>query len=129
MIAQIDDVMQLKKSTIQHSRKFPFVLVCQMCLYKNIHEEQESPKQIIFGSMETIVCPLLHLAIYLERIVLLGDISFKSRQKGTASLLIKCVFESNFFRQRQTIAQVLLAPTASAKVLQHMHQIGAFQGS
>jgi Transcriptional activator of glycolytic enzymes len=65
LIARIDDMMKLKFENIQVGEN-NFTLICKMRWSKNITEERDAPEQIILGSMDFRICPLLNLAIYLE---------------------------------------------------------------
>ena len=66
LIARIDDMMKLKFENISINVQHPHTLLCQMRWSKNISDERDAPEQIIVGSMDPRVCPLLNLAIYLE---------------------------------------------------------------
>ncbi|DAZ93306.1 TPA: hypothetical protein N0F65_000857 [Lagenidium giganteum] len=62
----IKDMMKLQNNNFSYSTAHPFVLVCQMRWSKNISEEREAPRQIVLGSMDDRLCPLLNLAVYVE---------------------------------------------------------------
>ena len=66
LIGRIDDVMELVTTTIQKSLPHPFCLQLKMRKSKNIRSERDMPTQILFGSMDPLVCPLLNLAVYVE---------------------------------------------------------------
>ncbi len=66
IIGGIDDVMQLARSTILKNVHYPFTLHIMMCWFKNIVSKNQSPTQIMFGSMDPLVCPFLNLAVYFE---------------------------------------------------------------
>ncbi|KAH9090707.1 hypothetical protein LEN26_018858 [Aphanomyces euteiches] len=66
LIARVDDMMKLRVGDFSFNPNHHFTLLCQMRWSKNITEEREAPRQIILGSMDDRLCPLLNLAIYLE---------------------------------------------------------------
>ena len=66
MIGRVDDMLQLQISDFYANTNFDFSLSSKIKWSKNIMEERESPEQIILGSSDPLVCPLLNLAIYLE---------------------------------------------------------------
>jgi hypothetical protein len=66
LIARIDDMMKLKFDNLSASVHHSSVLTCRMCWSKNISEERDAPDQIILGSMDPKVCPLLNLACHIE---------------------------------------------------------------
>ena len=66
LIGRIDDVMELVTTTIQKSLPHPICLQLKMRKSKNIRSERDMPTQILFGSMDPLVCPLLNLAVYVE---------------------------------------------------------------
>ena len=99
LIGRIDDVMKLDKSTIRPNMQYPFTLLIKMCWSKNIREERESPIQVLFGSMDPLICPLLNLAAWLE----FGDAAtseklFGSRSNRSVSNILGRVFSSSLFR-------------------------------
>ena len=69
LIARIDDMMKLKFENIHFNHQYPGTLLCQMRWSKNISEEREAPVQIIVGSMDPKLCPLLNLAVFIEHSV------------------------------------------------------------
>ena len=66
MMARIDDMMKLQFQNISTNPHYPFTLIVQMRWSKNITEEREAPHQIVLGSMDEFLCPLLCLAVYAE---------------------------------------------------------------
>ena len=72
-------MLQLKISDFYANTNFDFSLSSKIKWSKNIMEERESPKQIILGSSDPLVCSLLNLAIYL-------DIDFPSSQGRSGKL-------------------------------------------
>ncbi len=66
IIGRIDDVMQLATSTILKNVHNPYTLHIKMCWSKNIVSENQLPIQMLFGSMDPLVCPFLSLAVYFE---------------------------------------------------------------
>ena len=66
LIARIDDLMKLKFENISGNAQNNFTLLCKMRWSKNITEEREAPEQVILGSMDKRLCPLLNLAVFIE---------------------------------------------------------------
>ncbi|POM60450.1 LOW QUALITY PROTEIN: hypothetical protein PHPALM_30700 [Phytophthora palmivora] len=59
LITRIDDMMKLN---IDH----PGTLICQLCWSKNISKERDTPEQIVLGSIDSRVCVLLNMGVYVE---------------------------------------------------------------
>lgn len=100
LIARIDDVMQLKTSTILFNYRDPYSLHIKMCWSKNIRTERQSPTQILFAAMDPIVCPLLNIAILMETLGSEGGLIF-GRSKQTAAHLLKQVYSSSAFTSQR----------------------------
>ena len=66
LMARMDDMINLKFETVTTNLCFPFAINCQMRWSKNITEERDAPDQVLFGSMEEIICPLLNLGLFIE---------------------------------------------------------------
>lgn len=66
VIGRVDDMMQLDNGALQHNTAFDFTLSCRMTWSKNIRDERDSPQQIILGSMDAWLCPLLNLVLFIE---------------------------------------------------------------
>ena len=64
-IGCIDIVMKLAKGLLLFDTHEPSTLYVKMTWSKNIREEREAPTQILFGSMDPIVCPLLNIVMWL----------------------------------------------------------------
>ena len=77
LMARQDDMINLKFETVTTNIEFPFALNCQMRWSKNISEERDAPDQVIFGSMEEYICPLLNLAQYIETAPKCGEVLSK----------------------------------------------------
>lgn len=58
-------MVKLKLLDIKSNRQHPFALGVQMVWSKNIHEEQDAVQQIVLGSMDAHLCPLIALGLYL----------------------------------------------------------------
>ena len=98
MIGRIDDVMKLATSTVLKHPQYPFALNIKMCWSKNIRTEQESPTQILFASMNPVICPILHLGIFIETVgAQRGGFLFRNTNRNT-SFLISKILTSKFFR-------------------------------
>lgn len=65
IIGRCDDMVNLKIRDIKGHDIHEFALVIQMVWSKNILEERDSPSQIILGSTDERLCPILSLAVYL----------------------------------------------------------------
>ena len=97
LIGRIDDVMKLATSTVLKHTLYPFALNIKMCWSKNIRTEQDSPTQILFASMNPLICPILHLGIFMETVGRQCDgFLFGNSNRNTSSLL-KTVLDSQFF--------------------------------
>jgi hypothetical protein len=67
MIGRVDDICHFKEVDLNVNPLLPSCsLVACICWSKNVMEERHSPRQMIFGSMDTRYCVLLLLGIYLE---------------------------------------------------------------
>ncbi|KAG9411958.1 hypothetical protein AC1031_017595 [Aphanomyces cochlioides] len=66
LIARIDDMMKLRFADFSPNIHHPSTLICQMRWSKNILEERDAPEQVVFGSADPHLCPLLKLAIHIE---------------------------------------------------------------
>ena len=66
LIARIDDMMKFQLNNLMFNVQHPFTMLSKLRWSKNISEEREAPEQLILGSMEPLLCPILNLAIYLE---------------------------------------------------------------
>lgn len=66
LICRVDDVMKLQFQNISGNLQHDFTLFCRLSWSKNILDERECPDQIVLGSMNPIMCPLLNLASYIE---------------------------------------------------------------
>ena len=99
LIGRIGDMMKLEKSTMSFNLQYPFTLTIKMCWSKNIQEERESPVQMLFGSMDPLICPLLNLAAFLE----FGDGSnstklFGSRSNRSVANSLENIFSNPLFK-------------------------------
>ena len=103
MIGRIDDVMKLATSTVLKHPLYPFVLNIKMCWSKNIRMERESPTQILLASMNPLICPFLHLAIFIETVgaqrggAQHGGFMFGNTNRNTSALISK-ILTSRFFK-------------------------------
>lgn len=66
LLCRIDDTLEMDFDTVEESTYSDYVLQTKIRLSKNIREEKEAPTQIVLGSMDPQVCPLLNLAVYVE---------------------------------------------------------------
>ncbi len=74
MIGRVDDVCHFKEVDLNVNPLLPSCsLVARIRWSKNVMEERSSPRQMIFGSMDTKYCVLLSLGIYLEVWCEVGD--------------------------------------------------------
>ncbi len=97
LIGHIDDMMKLGKSTLSFNPRHPYTLLCKMCWSKNIWEERELPTQIIFPSMDPLICPLLNLAVFLELQAPSGAHLFGDHYNQSVANILDNIFSSNFF--------------------------------
>jgi hypothetical protein len=101
LMGRIDDIMKLAISTIVFNSCNPFTLHIKMCWSKNIRNERQSPTQIMFASMDPIICPLLNLVTMIEVVGTDGDFLFGRSNKSAAQQL-KLVYSSDFFKSQRT---------------------------
>lgn len=74
MIGRVDDVCHFKEVDLNVNPLLPSSsLVARIRWSKNVMEERHSPRQMIFGSMDTKYCVLIALGIYLEVWCEVGD--------------------------------------------------------
>ena len=99
-IARIDDCMKLSTTTVLLNYSAPFTLYIKMVWSKNIRSERESPTQIMFASMDPIVCPLLNLAVFMETVGTEGGLLF-GRSAKTAANFLKQVYSSPLFTSQR----------------------------
>ena len=99
-IARIDDCMKLSTTTVLFNYSAPYTLYIKMVWSKNIRSERESPTQIMFASMDPIICPLLHLAVLMETVGTEGGHLF-GRSPKTAANFLKQVYSSSFFTSQR----------------------------
>jgi hypothetical protein len=59
-------MMKLQFTNLMFNLENPFTILAKLRWSKNITEERDAPEQIVFGSLEPLLCPILNLAIYLE---------------------------------------------------------------
>ena len=55
------------KKNLERSSQFTDLLTVRLAWSKNIHEEQDCPKQMVLGSSDPRYCVLLNLAVFLEK--------------------------------------------------------------
>ena len=101
LMGRIDDIMKLAISTFIFNSCHPFTLHIKMCWSKNIRNERQLPTQIMFASMDPIVCPLMNLVTMNEVVGTDGDFLFGRSNKSAAQQL-KLVYSSEFFTSQQT---------------------------
>ena len=100
IIGRIDDVMKLAKGSLLFNAREPSTLNVKMTWSKNIREEQEAPMQILFGSMDPIVCPLLNIVMWLEGGEDYGLLLFGNHETNCAvSSLLESIVNSELFRK------------------------------
>ena len=123
LVAQIDDVMNPAKSTLQCNYPFPYALNVHMVRLKNFNEEREAPLQILFGLLDPLICPLLNFSTFLESEYQEGPKLFGScSNKSVSNILIK-IFQSSFFANKELPVRLLEGKEAPGRYL-HRHQLG-----
>ena len=101
LIGRIDDIMQLRTSTVLFNVRDSFTLHIKMSWSKNIRTEMQSPTQILIAAMDPIICPLLNLAVYMETFGgHAGGLMFDHSKKTTTNLIDEILASSNFRAQR-----------------------------
>jgi hypothetical protein len=97
LIGHIDDVMKLATSTLLKHTLYLFALNIKMCWSKNIRTKQESPTQILFASMDPLICPMLNLGIFMESVrTQRGGWLFGNTNRNTSGIL-RTILNSQFF--------------------------------
>ncbi len=96
LIARINNIMQLAMSTLLINYREPFTLHIKMCWSKIFRTERQSPTQILFASMDPIVCPLLNISILMETVGSEGGGLIFGKTNKTAANLLKQVYQSAF---------------------------------
>ena len=66
LIVSIDDLMKMRFENIKSNVQNYFTSMCKMRWSKNITEERNAPEQIILGSMDMHLFPVLNLVIYFK---------------------------------------------------------------
>ena len=89
LIGRIDDIMQLRTSTVLFNVRDSFTLHIKMSWSKNIRTEIQSPTQILIAAMDPIICPLLNLAVFIETFGGHGGLMFDRAKKLPLTLLMK----------------------------------------
>ena len=100
LIGRIDDIMQLRTSTVLFNVRDSFTLHIKMSWSKNIRTEMQSPTQILIAAMDPIICPLLNLAVFIETFGSHGGLMFERAKKTTTNLIDEILASSNFRAQR-----------------------------
>ena len=101
LIGRIDDIMQLRTSTVLFNVRDSFTLHIKMSWSKNIRTEMQSPTQILIAAMDPIICPLLNLVVYMETFGgHAGGLMFDYSKKTTTNLIDEILASSNFRAQR-----------------------------
>ena len=100
LIGRIDDVMELATTTIQRNLRHPSCLQLKMRKSKNIRSERDMPTQILFASMDPLVCPYLNLAVYVEMFGTggLGRKIFDCKSTRNFTNYLEKLFSSPFFK-------------------------------
>ena len=100
LIGRIDDIMQLRTSTVLFNVRDSFTLHIKMSWSKNIRTEVQSPTQLLLAAMDPIICPLLNLAVFIETFGGHGGLMFDRAKKTTTNLIDEILASSNFRAQR-----------------------------
>ena len=100
LIGRIDDIMQLRTSTVLFNVRDSFTLHIKMSWSKNIRTEMQSPTQLLLAAMDPIICPLLNLAVFIETFGGHGGLMFDRAKKTTTNLIDVILASSNFRAQR-----------------------------
>lgn len=93
IIGRVDDMVKLSTSEIGVSPHHQFVLTVSMRWSKNIRRRKQISPQIVLGSMEHVLCPLLSLALYAA--VLLADETYAGMVTETGRPRERRVFQVN----------------------------------
>ena len=116
LIGRIDDIMQLRTSTVLFNVRDSFTLHIKMSWSKNIRTEVQSPTQLLLAAMDPIICPLLNLAVFIEMFGGHGGLMFDRAKKTTINLSMKSL--QVLISGRSGLGEWEL--TAFARALQHL---------
>lgn len=97
MIGRIDDMMQLATSTVLKHPLYPYALNIKMCWSKNIRTEQDSPTQILFAATDSLICPILHLGIFMETVGTQRNGKLFGNSNRSTSGLLMTILSSPYF--------------------------------
>ena len=100
LIGRIDDIMQLRTSTVLFNVRDSFTLHIKMSWSKNIRTEMQSQMQLLLAAMDPIICPLLNLAVFIETFGGHGGLMFDRAKKTTNNLVDEILASSNFRAQQ-----------------------------
>ena len=116
LIGHINDIIQLRTSTVLFNVRNLFTLHIKMSWSKNICAEMQLPMQLLLAAMDPIICLLLNLTVFIETFGGHGGLIFGHAKKLPLTLLMKSL-------------QVLISGcsglgewelTAFARALQHL---------
>ncbi len=108
-IGWIDDVMHVATSTILKNARYPYTLHIKMCWFKNIVSKNQSPTQMLFCSMDPLVCPFLNLAMYFESCweeTQSGGNLFPKQTNRGISIFLGTIFDSEHFPLAHTVSKL-----------------------
>ena len=101
LIGRIDDIMQLRTSTVLFNVRDSFTLHIKMSWSKNIRTEMQLPTQLLIAAMGPIICPLLNLVVFIETFGgNHGGLIFDRAKKTTTNLIDEILASSNVKAQR-----------------------------
>lgn len=66
LIGRVDDMMKLSTDDIFHNIEHDYTILIKVSWSKNVSDERDPVEQIIMGSFNSLLCPLLNLALFLE---------------------------------------------------------------
>ena len=62
-----DDMAHIQKCNLEERSQFSGFLSVKMCWSKNVHDKRDCPKQVILGCFDSTYCPVVGLALFLEK--------------------------------------------------------------
>ena len=121
IMGRIDDALKLKFENFVPNLEYPFSMNIKLMWSKNITEEREVPKQIIFGSFDHRICPIIHMAIYCfsleNKIFSSKDFIFGQFGDRNLRIILQKIWDKSCFKK---LLKGPLGPIVYVKGLQHM---------
>lgn len=109
LIGRIDDLMKLERADFEENLDHKFALLIRVKWSKNIVEERQAPPQIILGSMDENMCPLLAFVVYIE------SFSIRNLNELRSSRQVFCRPKAGHVHARAVLKKILASNLFSKK--------------